>query len=689
MGLTMRAPSLVGRAHASMWSATRLCILLAAGQPATVCAQTNSIEQQPDDEIIVYGRALEQIGTAASGSEGVIGYADFEDRPISRVGELAENVPGLVATQHSGEGKANQYFLRGFNLDHGTDLAAYVDGAPINQRSHGHGQGYLDLNFLIPELVERIDYTKGPYHAEQGDFASAGSMSFSTHRELNRPIAEATIGSFGYFRGLAAGSGEVGDGTVLGAFEGTLEDGPWVLDQNLRKANALLKYSASHWSLGLTVYAARWTSTDQIPERAIESGLIDRLGYIDPELGGRSGRIAATFNGAFGDTKVTAYAIGSRLRLTSNFTYFLDDPVNGDEFRQVDRRGVFGGDIRRSLSLGKVEVRVGAQGRWDRIGKVGLYRTTAGSVISTVREDRVDEYSSALFGEGELALAPDLRLVVGLRADALGYRVRSDTAVNSGSGSAAIITPKAALAWRAAPWLEIYANYGEGYHSNDVRGAAITVDPATGDPADQVPIYARSRGAELGARVETRKFTASLVAFTLDLQSELVFVGDAGATEPNDATRRYGGEFALFWRPASWLTIDGTAAHTRARSRDVTPGFQRIPGAVPTILSGGVSARLADQFVATARVRNFSAAPLIEDNSQRSGSTTLVNLGSYWERGALRLSADVLNLLNTRDPDISYVYASRLPGEPVDGVEDRHIHPVEPRQVRASLRVMF
>jgi len=659
--------------------------------PSLAWSQDNAEPADPPllspGTIIVYGRALPQVGIASSGSEGVVGYADFENRPISRAGELAENVPGLVATQHSGTGKANQYFLRGFNLDHGTDLAGFVDGAPVNMRSHGHGQGYLDLNFLIPELIERIDYTKGPYHAEIGDFGSAGSLAFTTRSRLDRPFVEATGGSFGYWRALAAGSADVGGGTVLAGVEGTFSNGPWVLDENLRKGNALLKYSAADWSLGLSGYAARWTSTDQVPERAIASGLIPRLGFIDPELGGRAGRVALTFNGSFGDTKVAAYALASRLRLTSNFTYLLDDPVNGDQFRQVDRRGVFGGSVRHRFGSGGVTWRIGGEGRFDRIGKVGLYRTTAGAIRETVREDRVDEYSGGAFGEGEIALVPGLRLVLGLRGDVIGYRVRSDLAANSGKGSDGILTPKAALAWQAAPGLEFYANYGEGFHSNDVRGATIAIDPASGDPADRVPVFARSRGYELGSRIERGAFAASLVGYRLDLASELVFVGDAGTTEPNDATRRHGAELALFWRPTGWLTIDGAAAVTRARFRGVAPGQTRIPGATPNVIGGGISAQASPELTLTARLRHFGSAPLIENASQKSRATTLVNLGGYWERGRLRLGAEVLNAFAARDPDISYFYASRLPGEPADGIEDRHIHPVEPRQLRITARL--
>jgi hypothetical protein len=646
------------------------------------------------DDIVVYGRAIAQIGIASSGSEGTVGYEDFEKRPVSRVGELAENVPGLIATQHSGEGKANQYFLRGFNLDHGTDLAGTVDGAPVNMRSHGHGQGYLDLNFLIPEMVERIDFRKGPYHADQGDFTAAGSMAYTTKSRLAAPIVELTAGSWSYWRALAAGSADTrGGGTVLAALEGTLSDGPWLLDESLSKVNGLLKYSGADWSLGLSGYSSRWNSTDQVPQRAIASGLIPRLGFIDPFLGGRSARVALNFNGRFGDTAVSAYAVGSKFRLISNFTYFLDDPLDGDEFQQKDERGLFGGGIVHELrgSLGALPViwRIGGDTRYDRIGKVGLYRSSRGVVTAAIREDRIDEYGGGVFGEAEVSLSSTLRLVLGLRGDALGYRVASDNAANSGSGSATFLAPKAALAWKAADGLELYADYGESYHSNDVRGAAITVDPASGEPADQVPLFVRARGAELGARIERGDFTASLIGFWLEIGSELVFVGDAGATEPNDGSARFGTELTMFWRPAGWLTLDASAAVTRSRFTGVAAGQAHIPNAVPHVLAGGASAEIAKSLTLTARLRHFGAAPLIEDGSHRSDSTTLVNAGLYWSHGPLLFSADLLNVFDAKDADISYFYASRLPGEGADGVEDRHLHPVEPRQVRLSVRYRF
>lgn len=667
----------------------RVCLAASLAPLAPSPAFAEEAHGTVDNDIVVYGRAIDQIGIATSGSEGVVGYADFENRPISRVGELAENVPGLIATQHSGSGKANQYFLRGFNLDHGTDLAAYVDGAPVNMRSHGHGQGYLDLNFVIPEMIERIDFTKGPYHAAEGDFSSAGTMRLTTKVRLDRPFAEVTGGSFGFWRGLVAGSAQLGDGHLLGALEGATSDGPWVLDERQRKVNALVKYSAPAWSLGLSGYSNSWVSTDQVPERAIATGLIPRSGFIDPTLGGRAGRLALTFNGRFGDTSVSAFALGSRMELTSNFTYFLDDPVSGDQFRQIDRRGVFGGAIRHEWRGDRLTWRVGGDLRWDRIGQLGLYRSSRGVVTGTVREDRVDQFGGGLFAEAEAVLRPGLRLVLGLRGDAIGYDVGADIAANSGSGSAAILSPKVALAWRADEGLEFYANYGQGYHTNDVRGAAITINPVDGSPVGQVPVFARSRGAELGLRVERGTINFTAVGFWLDLDSELVFVGDAGTTEPNDASRRYGTELTLFWNPIPAITLDATTAWTHARFRGVPAGQDRIPGATPFVLGGGISARLAPNLTATARIRHFAGAPLIEDGSQRADPTTLINLGAYWQVGRVRLGVDVLNLFDARDPDISYWYASRLPGEPVGGIEDRHIHPVEPRQVRISARVAF
>ncbi|CAN5237580.1 TonB-dependent receptor [soil metagenome] len=670
-------------------SIARVVALAVLCQSAALRAENQRVA--PEDEIIVFGRAIRQIGTAISGSAGTVGFRDFENRSIARVGELAENVPGLVATQHSGTGKANQYFLRGFNLDHGTDLAGFVDGVPINMPSHGHGQGYLDLNFLIPELVERIDYRKGPYRADVGDFSAAGTISFVTADSLPAPLAEVTAGNFGYTRALAARSITIGSSTLLAALEAVRSNGPWVLDENLHKINALVKLSGSEGtSLSLSAYHADWDSTDQVPLRAIQNGTIDRRGFIDPNLGGRTTRIAAALNAASGDMKATAYATFYDFALTSNFTYFLTDPVNGDEFRQRDRRGVFGGNIQKIYYGGfagkPAALTIGIDTRADVIGKVGLYRSIAGKTVATIRQDKVEQFHGALFGEAQLWPTSRLRMMVGLRADLVGYAVHSELAINSGRDADAIVTPKAAIAWHVADPIEIYTDYGEGYHSNDARGSAIRVDPQSGAPADRVELLVRARGAEIGARIEKNNFTASLAVFRLSLDSELVFSSDSGSTEPNAASRRHGAEATLFWRPGAWLSLDAAAAFSHSRLTGVAPDENHIPNAVSQVIAGGIAVKPMPGWSVNLRLRHFGPAPLQEDGSIRSHATSQVNLGAFWQSGRARFGIDVFNLLGSRANDISYYYRSRLQGEPAEGIDDYHIHPVEPRQARLSVR---
>src|SRR6185503_15601951 len=286
--------------------------------------------------------------TAASAVR--ISGAEVNAVPFSRVGEALEAVPGLIVTQHSGEGKANQYFLRGFNLDHGTDLAISVDGMPVNMPTHGHGQGYADINFMIPELIQSVNVRKGPYFADVGDFGSAGSVAIDYVNKLPKNIAELTFGSFAYRRALAAGSTAVGMGTLLAAFEGVAYDGPWDVPDNVRKLNGVLRYSqgtaTDGFSLSAMAYSNGWNSTDQVAQRAIDQGIIGRFGTLDPTDGGTSSRFSLSSNWAhsseYGQTKANAYLIRSSMNLYNNFTYFLDDPVNGDQFSQLDKRVVYG-----------------------------------------------------------------------------------------------------------------------------------------------------------------------------------------------------------------------------------------------------------------------------------------------------------------------------------------------------------
>ncbi|MEN3976394.1 TonB-dependent receptor [Emcibacter sp. SYSU 3D8] len=648
------------------------------------------------EQVVVWGRAFSLAGKAFTASEGIVGYSDLSKRPILRAGELVEVIPGMIATQHSGTGKANQYFLRGFNLDHGTDFAARFEGMPVNMPTHGHGQGYLDLNFIIPEIVEYVSYEKGPYHADVGDFSSAGSAAFKTYDRLGQGFVHASIGNQGYYRLVAADSMNAAGGTLLLAGEAHFYGGPWELDENLEKFNALMKYTGevggADTQFIATAYRALWDSTDQVPLRAVDGGLIPRKGFIDPDLGGQTTRLSLSGRMDWGRLEAQVYGIYYRLNLFSNFTYFLEDPVNGDQFEQADERAILGGSLSwvNDVTLGAmpVTIRAGLDLRYDDIMSVGLFHTAGRERIGTVRDDKVQELMVSLHGEAELHLSDRLRAIFGARVDWLSWDVAARSLpVNSGDGDDAILSPKGTLAWRVADGLELYASYGRGFHSNDVRGATISIDPKTGEPVGAVPALVRSDGAELGLRVEANdRLSVTVAGFWLDLQSELVFVGDAGATEPNEATRRYGIEASAFWKATDWLVFDLSGAMTRARFRNVDD--DRIPNSVGFVLGGGAVVTLPEGFTASLRVRHLGNAPLIEGNSMRSRSTTLVNAGLSYDFGEFEVGLELLNILNSRDNDITYFYESRLRGETA-GVEDVHFHPVEPLTIRGSVRVKF
>jgi hypothetical protein len=665
-----------------------------AGLTAPARAATPEATAEPIEELVVYGRAERLIGQAGSASEGLVGYDDIRLPPMLRVGELVEAVPGMVATQHSGTAKANQYFIRGFNLDHGTDFAVSVEGVPINLRSHGHGQGYLDLNFLIPELVETMHYRRGPYSAQVGDFSSAASVDFNLYDELNETVLSATIGEYDYYRGLAAGSMDAGNGKLSGAVDITAYDGPWELPEDLEQLKFFGAYSGTLRGADVRItaqgYDSEWNATDQIPERAVDEGLISPLGYIDGDLGGRTSRYALTGLLDFGAWSINAYAVDYDFTLYSNFTYFLDDPLMGDQFEQRDNRRIYGLGIRSSdvgaLSASRIALRWGADVRFDDIDEVGLYSTSARVRTDTIRQDQVEEISLDAWAEAEWAITERLRTIVGLRADWYDWDVNAWRDANSGSGDDAILSPKVALAWRFTDHVEAYFNAGRGFHSNDVRGATISIDPVSGDPADAVPAIVRSDGAELGLRFERgRNLNATLTLFWLELESELVYVGDAGTTEPNGATERLGFEGALFWQATPWLALNAAYTNTHAEFKEDAGGGREIPGSVESTFTLGLNGAWENGLSASARLRWLGEAPLTEDGSVQSDDSLLMNAGVAYRRGSAELRLDVFNLLDSNDHDISYYYPSRLGGEPLSGVEDIHFHPLEPRSVRATV----
>ncbi|MGI9204597.1 MAG: TonB-dependent receptor [Woeseiaceae bacterium] len=651
----------------------------------------------PEDEVLVWGRAIDLVGAADSASEGIVGYDDLTTRPLLRVGELVEVIPGMIATQHSGGGKANQYFLRGINLDHGTDFSIQFEGMPVNFRTHAHGQGYLDMNFIIPELVQTIEYRKGTYSADVGDFSAASSSKFKTYDRLEKGFAEIIYGTQDYMRAVAANSFDVEAGTWLLAGEVRLSDGPWQNAEDVHLYNGFAKFS-TEWrgrsaEIIATAYSNDWNATDQIPLRAVQSGDLDRYGFVDPSVGGETFRynLIGTLTGD--NTSYQAFATKYGLNLYGNPTYFLNDPVNGDQIEQEDRRWIFGGRVDHDRDLRWQErdviLKVGADTRFDQISDVNLFLTNNRNRLSAVRNDSVDEFSVGAYADAEVAWTDQFRTSLGVRVDHFSWDVNALRSENSGSGSDSIVNPKLSIAYNFNDQWEIYANYGGGFHSNDVRAAELSIDPATGDPAEPFAAIVEAEGIETGFRAEiSDRLNFSATFFSLELDSELIFVGDAGTTEPNEATERKGVEAALFWRPNDWLILDATAAKTDAKFKNAPAGEDSIPDAHDAVAAFGTTVTLDNGFVGSLRVRHFGDAPLAEDNSVEKDGTTLVNLGLSYPIGEFEIGLDVLNVFDSDGNDIEYFYESRLFNE-VSSVDDFHFHPVETREFRFRLRYQF
>ncbi len=684
-------------------------LALAAALLCGTAAHAQQVAVQTTAQVEVTGRHYDNaVGSSDAASQGVIRADLLKSRPALRPGEVLEFVPGLIVTQHSGDGKANQYFLRGFNLDHGTDFATTVNGLPVNMPSHGHGQGYSDLNFLLPELVDRIAYRKGPYFAQNGDFASAGSADIAYRTRLDAPLAAVTLGQNGFRRGVAGGSVDLAPGlTLLGAVELQAHDGPWTVAENLRKANGVLTLSggttALGWSTSLMAYDARWTSTDQIPQRLIDAGRYNgqpfgRFDSLDASDGGDSRRTSLSGEWhrqtATGATRLSAYAIDYRVALFSNFTYALERPADGDQFAQTDNRKVYGLAASQTFDhlLGSLPARseVGLQVRQDR-ARVGLFDTVARQTTGTTRDDQVRQSLLGLYGQTAVEWTPWLRSVVGLRADQARFQVDSlSQPLNSGDSSDHLLSPKLSLI--AGPWArtELFFNAGRGFHSNDARGTTARVDPRSGAAVDAVAGLVASKGVELGARTEwIPGLQSSLALWQLDFDSELVYVGDAGATEANRPSTRRGVEWNNRWAALPWLLVDADLAWTHARFADADPAGNRIPNSVDKVASVAVTARDGGPWSASLQWRYLGTGPLIEDNSVRSTSSLTANLRIARKLSRhTELTLDVFNLFDRQVNDIQYFYESQLPGE-TSAVADRHVHPAEPRQLRLTLAMGF
>ncbi|CAN7347603.1 TonB-dependent receptor [Pseudoduganella sp. LjRoot289] len=680
----------------TMNAAISLAMMVAAGASAEEVAAAAIASVQ------VQGHYDNSVGTSDAASQGTVTAALIANRPALRPGELLEFVPGVIVTQHSGDGKANQYFLRGFNLDHGTDFATYVDGMPINMRTHAHGQGYTDLNFLIPELVDRISYKKGTYYADEGDFASAGAARMAIANTLKGGTATLTAGEGQYLRGLVASSTPLAGGNLLYALELAHNNGPWDVPESFRKQAGVLRYSAgtreNRFSVTAMAYKGGWHASSQIPQRAVESGVLSLFGTADPSDGGATARYSLSAamdkRSAASQFHASAYAVRSDLTLFGNYTYYLDDPVNGDQLRQTERRKLVGFDINQTwfgkLAGMDMSNRVGLQTRYDDIVPA-VYASSQQRILHTISQSAVKQGSAGLWFDNTVQWTGWLRTVAGARYDGYRFDVASNIAENSGKVDAHIASPKLAVV--LGPWkgTEFFLNAGSGFHSNDARGTTVHLTPKEREPADPVTPLVRTRGSEVGLRSEPIPgLQSSLALWRLRSASELVFSGDAGDTSASRGSKRSGVELNNHYVVNSWLLLDLDLAYSRARYTETDAAGDYIPGAVGKVASFGATVTGMGPWSGAFQLRYFGPRPLIEDNSQRSGSSAVAYLRtSYRFDRRWQLSLDIFNLFSRRINDIDYYYTSRLPGEPAEGVNGMHFHPAEPRSYRLTLRARF
>jgi hypothetical protein len=671
--------------------------------------------------------------TMAAASAGDITLEQLEAQPLLRPGAVLENVPGLIVTQHSGEGKANQYFMRAFNLDHGTDLSTQIDNMPVNLPSQAHGQGYTDLNFLIPELVSDLHYKKGPYYADEGDFAVAGAIRMDL---LDAIAASATLGfgEDGYRRGLLLGSTAVGQGTLLGALEVYHNDGPFEHPDDYERINGVARYhrgtADSYFTLTAMTYHGSWNSTDQVPLPAIEGGLIGRFDSLNPSDGGTSSRSSVSFNllrrSDAQQTELSAYVIRYQLDLWSTFTYYLKDPVNGDQMLQHDDRVVYGLKAAKTwyttLWSKPSSNLVGVQARIDDIRDVGIDATVQRRYLYTEQDAGVLESNAAAYFENSTRWADKFRTVLGLREDEFDFDVRdrmrnADGSCNihsdplgcdTGNVRASIFSPK--LGAIIGPWsgISYFVTVADGYHSNDARGVTRSGE----NPADgPVTPLTRATSAEIGlAAAPLPRWQTTLDVFALKLRSELVFDGDAGVTSPSGATTRTGTEWGNSVQLNSWLSADLNAAFSRGRfDHDVPPDDlgcsdaapshpcatpiaitgRYIPNSPSDVVSAALTAKHPAGWFGALRLRHFGESPLVEDDSARSPAYTTVD-GQFGYRSSSGWQAEVnvFNLFNVAWNDIEYYYVYRLANQasPQAGYV---VHPGVPRTIRVGLSVML
>jgi outer membrane receptor protein involved in Fe transport len=654
----------------------------------------------------------------SAASSSVVRDRDFLLRPHARPADILQVTPGLYVAQHAGGGKANQYFLRGFDGDHGTDIALSVDGVPVNMVSHGHGQGYADLNWLIPEVAQRIEVFKGPYFAQYGDFATAGAINVVTHEEFDTNRVSVSGGMFNTYRGLVIASPKLDDWRPLVAAEIASSDGPFDHGEDLQRFNLFTRVahdfsSTASISLTATSYAGSWNASGQLPLRAVEAGTLDRFGAVDPSDGGNSARhsVYARYHAhpsSDSAVVVTGYLVDYRLTLFSNFTFFSRDPEHGDQIEQRDKRVLSGGQAsyRFTEHAGDIEftTSVGTQVRSDAIAN-SLHYDERRERLTTVVDAEIGETSLGVYAEEDVAWTPWLRTIFGARADYFSFDVddqledlESEDTRSSGVESALRASPKASLVLTPAPDTDLYLNFGMGFHSNDARGVVRSDDP--------VKPLARAIGYEIGARTRLwDRLDLALSLFALDLDSEIVWVGDEGTTEARGASRRIGAEFEARAMLLPWLFADLDVTLNRATFTDLPSDANAVPLAPELLVSGGLSVRHPAGYYGRVGLFHLGDRAASEDRFFTAQGFTRLDATAGYRAERYELSVTVANLTNTEWAEAQFENVSRLMGEteascpastrPVVesgafiGCDDIHFTPGPPIQLQATASLFF
>jgi len=666
-----------------------LVIAAAAG-----AAAQNTAEPPPAD-----ARLAPVVVTApppvAASSELLIPGKDFELLPQGRPADVLRLVPGLIMSQHQGGGKSEQYLLRGFDADHGTDVALFVDGMPVNLRTHAHGQGYADLHFLIPETIKQVDAFKGPYYVEYGDFATAGAIDFVTLDTVPENLVQAAGGSFGTQRYLTLLSPTRDRVKTLFALEAYTSDGPFDRPQDYKRLNAFAKVSATlgdgvDGSIWASYLRSRWFGSGQIPARAVRAGLIDRFGSIDNSEGGSTER--ASVNGQVRWKRSDADLVTLRawgqyysLDLFSDFTFLLDDPVNGDGIKQTDRDRLVGGldaryEHRDTMAGVPVLAMAGVQYRVDR-SRVILAHQADRRLLERTQDVSFVEQSFSPMVRLDLDPLPWLRFVTGARADIFHYDVRNNLGGSAerleGNQTRTVPSVKANLI--LGPWAdtEFFANFGTGFHSNDAR--AVVIDP-------RMPALPQARGYEFGVRSRILpRAEISATYWVLDLKSELVFAGDDGTTEARGPSHRQGWEVVTKIRLLDWLTWSGNVTLTDS----AFDNGQAIPLAPRVTARADLTARLPWGLSASAAMRYVGNRYADEGRQQTARGYALFDLSARYRHRGLEAFLSVENVANARWREAQFFFDSRLPGEPVGGVPDIHFTPGNPRTFLGGLAFRF